>query len=82
MLAAAQKAVSFEPGNSADQLILAKVLGRLKRYDEARAAASVALADATNPSERAGANHFLIFLDKTDNVSINVTLTAPPQRSK
>jgi tetratricopeptide (TPR) repeat protein len=78
-LAAAQKSVSFEPGNGAFQLVLAKVLGRMKRYDEARAATSAALADAKNPSERAEADHFLSFLDRSGNLPTDARLTHPLQ---
>lgn len=78
-LAAAQKSVSFEPGNGAYQLVLAKVLGRMKRYDEARAATSAALADAKNASDRAEADHFLMFLDRNGDFPTDARLTQPLQ---
>jgi len=62
-LALAQKAASLQPGNSTSQLELASVLSRMGRYDDAKAAASRAKVQASNPQERARAETFLSYLE-------------------
>jgi tetratricopeptide (TPR) repeat protein len=60
----AQKAVSFEPGNSNYQLALAQVLARMEKYDGAKLAASRAQAWARRPQEQANAQSFLHYLQQ------------------
>ena len=54
-LALAQKAVSFEPGNSNYQLSLAQVLLRMNKFDEANLATARASAWARDPLEKENA---------------------------
>jgi tetratricopeptide (TPR) repeat protein len=75
----AQKAVSFEPRNSMYQLVLAKVLGRMKRYEESHAAALRARACASDPADQRSADAYLSFLDGQTISSHNSQLTLPPQ---
>jgi hypothetical protein len=63
-LSFAQKAVSFEPGNSTYQLALAQVLARMEKYDEAKAAAMQSAAWAHQPQDRANAESFLNYLQQ------------------
>lgn len=77
-LDAARRAVSFEPANSSYRLILAKVLARMQRYDEARSAATIAHADAANARDCADVDHFLNFLLKNGD-SADARLTQQPQ---
>lgn len=63
-LSFAQKAVSFEPGNSTYQLALAQVLARMEKYDEAKAAAIQSASWARQPEDRANAESFLNYLQQ------------------
>ena len=60
----AHNAVSLEPDSSMHQLVWAKVLGRVSRYDESHAAAMRARELATEAADRDAANLFLDFLDR------------------
>ncbi|HKN60862.1 MAG TPA: DUF1570 domain-containing protein, partial [Candidatus Acidoferrales bacterium] len=71
----AQKAVSFEPGNSDYQLSLAQVLARMEKYDEAKLAASRAQAWARQPQEQANAQSFLHYLQQVTD--FHATAGAP-----
>lgn len=66
-LAFAQKAVSFEPGNSNYQLDLARVLAETRKFDDAKAAASKAQALARQPQEQANASGFLDYLQRASS---------------
>jgi tetratricopeptide (TPR) repeat protein len=76
----AQKAVSFEPRNSMYELVLAKVLGRMERYDESHAAALRARACASDPADQRSADAYLSFLARQTNSPANAAqLTLAPQ---
>jgi tetratricopeptide (TPR) repeat protein len=66
-LALAQKGVSLEPGNALYALSLAQVLAQMGRFGDAETAARTARANATNPAERANAEQFLAYLQRTRN---------------
>lgn len=63
-LSFAQKAVSFEPGNSTYQLALAQVLARMEKFDEAKTAALQSASWARQPQDRANAESFLNYLQQ------------------
>jgi tetratricopeptide (TPR) repeat protein len=65
----AQKAQALEPGSTVYQIDLAQVLARMNRYKEARGIALHARASASDPMERAEAEHFLAFLDQVSQSS-------------
>lgn len=67
----AEKAVSFEPGNSGYQLALAQVLARMEKYDEAKTAALNAASSARQPQEQANAQSFLHYLEEAKNYRAN-----------
>lgn len=67
----AEKAVSFEPGNSGYQLALAQVLARMEKYDAAKTAALKAASSARQPQERANAQSFLSYLGEAKNYQAN-----------
>lgn len=73
-LTLAQKAVSFEPGNSNYQLALAQVLARMQKFDDAKAAALKAAGSARQPGEQANARSFLSFLEKAKEYHASVAL--------
>jgi tetratricopeptide (TPR) repeat protein len=68
-LSLAKKGVSLEPGRSGYALSVAQVLARMRRFDEAQAAAQGALANAVEPSERANAEQFLSYLQQARDFS-------------
>ena len=61
-LSLVKQALSLEPSNSTYQLALARVLFQMKRYDDARAAATRATALARNPWERRQVQNFTALL--------------------
>src|SRR5579872_2418229 len=64
-LAFAQKAISFEPGNSDYQLALGQVLVRMNKLEEADIAAAHARAWARSADEKANVASFSNFLSET-----------------
>jgi hypothetical protein len=68
-LAIAKKGVALEPGSASYQLSLAQVLARMRRFDEAQAAAQQARADAIDPRERASADQFLSYIQQMRSYS-------------
>lgn len=60
----ARTAVSLDPRNSMYELALAKVLGRMGRYDESHTAAECARTFAFDISDRHAADSFLAFLER------------------
>jgi tetratricopeptide (TPR) repeat protein len=67
-LSMAQKAVSFEPGNSSYRLDLAQIYLRMGRYDEALKEGQFASLGAKEPEERARAAHFLNAVNQIRNL--------------
>lgn len=61
-LSLAQKGISLEPGNYNSHLALAQVLLRTNRFDDAEAAALIALKLAQKPQETASAQSFIATL--------------------
>jgi tetratricopeptide (TPR) repeat protein len=74
----AQKAQALEPGSAIYQIDLAQVLARMNRYKEARNIALHARVNASNPMERAEAEHFLAFLDQVSQYSRDDSDAAEP----
>jgi tetratricopeptide (TPR) repeat protein len=74
----AQKAQALEPGSTIYQIDLAQVLARMNRYKEARNIALHARVNASNPMERAEAEHFLAFLDQVSHNSRDDSDAAEP----
>jgi tetratricopeptide (TPR) repeat protein len=74
----AQKAQTLEPGNAVYQIDIAQVLARMNRYQEARKIALHALANATNPMERAHVEQFLAFLQQVRQFSPDDSEAAAP----
>lgn len=68
-LAIAQKGVALEPGSASYRLALAQVLARMRRFDEAQAAAQQARAYAIDPRERASADQFLSYIQQMKSYS-------------
>jgi TPR repeat protein len=63
-LAAAQRAVALEPGQSYHRVALARVLHSLGRDDDAQKSAELGLQLANDSSERSNAERFLLFLQE------------------
>jgi tetratricopeptide (TPR) repeat protein len=66
-LAIARKGVSIEPGNALYALSLAQVLARMGHFEDAETAARASRANATDSSERANADQFLVYLQRARN---------------
>jgi tetratricopeptide (TPR) repeat protein len=62
-LSLVKQALSLEPSNSSYQLTLARVLFQMKRYDDARAAATRANALARDQGEKLQVQKFTSLLD-------------------
>lgn len=60
----AKKAQSLEPGNSRYQFVMAQVLARMRRYDDAETIALRVLANASEQEEQDEVNRFLEFVRK------------------
>jgi tetratricopeptide (TPR) repeat protein len=60
----AKKAESLEPGNTRYQFVMAQVLARMRRYDDAETIALRVLANASEQQEQDEVNRFLEFLRK------------------
>ena len=58
----AKKSAALEPGNSYYQLAVARVLARMRQYDEAQAVALAAQANAHDANSKSNADQFLEFL--------------------
>jgi tetratricopeptide (TPR) repeat protein len=60
----AKKAESLEPGNTRYQFVMAQVLARMRRYDDAETIALRVLANASEQQEQEEVNRFLEFVRK------------------
>jgi len=60
----AKKAQSLEPGNSRYQFVMAQVLARMRRYDDAETIALRVLANASEQEEQDEVSRFLEFVRK------------------
>jgi len=60
----AKKAESLEPGNGRYQFVMAQVLARMRRYDDAETIALRVLANASEQQEQDEVNRFLEFVRK------------------
>lgn len=61
-LTLAQKAVALEPGSTGNQIAVAQVLARMRRFDEAQLAALRARQGAATPQQQQEADRFLTYL--------------------
>src|SRR6185437_8605352 len=61
-LALAEKAAALQPGSTGNQIAVAQVLARMRRYDDAQLVALRARQGAANPQEQQEADRFLAYL--------------------
>jgi tetratricopeptide (TPR) repeat protein len=66
----AKKAQSLEPGNSRYQFVMAQVLARMRRYDDAETIALRVLANASEQEEQDEVNRFLEFVRKARSAPV------------
>lgn len=80
-LSLAEKAASLEPGSATYMLTLARVLGRMQKFDQAQAAAQRASVTALQPAERAAAENFLAYLQQVKEHPNGPSFVAPGSAS-
>jgi tetratricopeptide (TPR) repeat protein len=69
-LALGEKAVTFEPGNISYQLDLAQVLVHMQRFDDAQKLVARARDGAADPQQRAHAEEFLTYVQRSRDFQV------------